>query len=154
MHSQTNNLELRHAKKLRAFWETYACVMFLNCSSPPPSITCDDVKKVELEQVFNDVMARGRPTGCAEVHCHVGTENPMFGDIDEFYAATVGKTSVRTGKTYIVPNDLKNSLVFQKVLLEDPKRMPLGGPYLTDAQLKALAGWICQGAPPPGRDGG
>ena len=130
--------------------------MFLNCSSAPqqPSLTCADVQKVELDPVFNDIMARGRPTGCAEVHCHVGTENPMFGNIDEFYFATVGKKSLKTGQTYIVPNDLKNSLVFQKVLPDAAKRMPWGGPYLNDSQIRELAGWICNGAPPPGRDGG
>lgn len=156
MHSQTNNLRRRHAKRLRVNFGMYACVFFLNCSStPPPTITCADVQAVELDPVFNDIMARGRPTGCAEVHCHVGTENPMFGNVDEFYFATVGKKSPKTGQTYIAPNDLKSSLVFQKVLGSDrPPRMPLGGPYLNDSQLRALAGWICQGAPPPKRDGG
>jgi hypothetical protein len=156
MNSQINNLQSRHTKKLRAFWGVTVCVWFVNCSgTPEASITCATVQRVELDQVFDNLLDRNKPTGCALPHCHVGVENPMFGNVDEFYFATVGKKSPKGNGTYVIPNDLKGSFLFQKLLpSQKAKRMPFGGPYLDDSQMRELAGWICQGAPPPRRDGG
>jgi hypothetical protein len=49
----------------------------------------------------------------------------------------------------IAPSDPANSYLYRKVIGSGitGDRMPQGGPFLTDAQIKLIRDWIRRGAP-------
>lgn len=61
-----------------------------------------------------------------------------------------------SGQRRIEPGNPGASYLYRKIARGAPReRMPLGGPYLDDAALAEIPGWICAGDPPQGTaDGG
>jgi len=89
---------------------------------------------------------------CAQLGCHnpIGTQESMILSPGRAYAMTVGVTSVQMpGLKRVTPSDVANSYLYRKItgagITGD--RMPQGGPYLNDAQIKLVRDWIRRGAP-------
>jgi hypothetical protein len=89
---------------------------------------------------------------CAAIGCHdpLGQQQGLVLTPGRSYASTVGRPSTEVPSLLIVePSDASNSYLYRKVtgagITGD--RMPQGGPYLNDAQMKLLRDWIRRGAP-------
>ena len=100
----------------------------------------EPVETVTFTQV-QDVFA-------ASCSCHMGGQYPNLSP-NAAYASIVGAAS-SSGLPLIDPGNPDNSYLYLKVTGTpgiSGSRMPAGGPYLTDAQLQAVAAWITRGAP-------
>jgi len=89
---------------------------------------------------------------CAAIGCHdpLGQQQGLILTPGRAYASTVGKQSTEVTSLQIVtPSDYANSYMYRKVTGSGitGDRMPQGGPYLNDAQLKLIRDWIRRGAP-------
>jgi hypothetical protein len=89
---------------------------------------------------------------CAALGCHdrLGKQQGLILAPGSAYAQTVGVASTENPQLLKVkPNDVANSYLYRKItgagITGD--RMPQGGPYLTDAQIKLVRDWIRRGAP-------
>ena len=89
---------------------------------------------------------------CAQLGCHdpLGRQESMILSPGRAYAMTVGVASVETPNLMRVsPSDPSNSYLYRKItgagITGD--RMPQGGPFLSDAQIKLVRDWIRRGAP-------
>jgi len=89
---------------------------------------------------------------CAQLGCHdrLGRQEGQQLTADVAYAQTVNHPSVEMPQlNRIAPGDFANSYLYRKItgagITGD--RMPQGGPYLTDAQIKLVRDWIRRGAP-------
>jgi len=89
---------------------------------------------------------------CGAIGCHdpLGQQQQLVLTPGRAYANIVGRASTETPSLLIIaPSDPANSYLYRKVtgagITGD--RMPQGGPYLTDAQLKLIRDWIRRGAP-------
>lgn len=106
---------------------------------------------IDPTATFTRVKAEVLPT-CAAVGCH-GTIAPQDNLVlapAVAYANTVGVASVENPSLHrIAPNDPANSYLYRKITGTGitGERMPLGGPYLSDAQIKLVRDWIRRGAP-------
>ncbi|HEX2570661.1 MAG TPA: hypothetical protein VH877_13980 [Polyangia bacterium] len=131
------------------------------CSGAPPAPACETTQPTTLDSIYNRYFA-AQPTvasrGCSLAGCHAsGAGGLTFHSAAEFYAATVNVIATQnSGQRRIEPGNPGASYLFRKISPGAPReRMPLGGPYLSDAARAEIAGWICAGAPPPGTpDGG
>ena len=68
----------------------------------------------------------------------------------EAYANTVGRTSIEMPQlARVQPGDVANSYLYRKIVGSGitGDRMPQGGPYLNDVQIKLVRDWIRRGAP-------
>src|SRR5713226_7203198 len=99
-------------------------------------------------RVQNEVFT---PT-CAQLGCHdpLGRQESMILSPGRAYAMTVGVASIETPNLMrVTPNDPANSYLYRKItgagITGD--RMPQGGPFLTDPQIKLVRDWIRRGAP-------
>jgi hypothetical protein len=99
-------------------------------------------------RVQNEILT---PT-CAAIGCHdpLGQQEQLVMSPGRAYAAIVGKPSVELPSLLrVAPGDPANSYLYRKVtgagITGD--RMPQGGPYLNDAQIKLIRDWIRRGAP-------
>jgi hypothetical protein len=89
---------------------------------------------------------------CAQLGCHdrLGRQEEQQLTADVAYAQTVNHPSVEMPQlNRVTPGDFANSYLYRKItgagITGD--RMPQGGPYLTDAQIKLVRDWIRRGAP-------
>ena len=89
---------------------------------------------------------------CARLGCHdpLGRQQGQILAAGRAYSFIVGVPSVEMpGLVRIKPADPANSYLYRKItgagITGD--RMPQGGPYLTDAQIKLIRDWIRRGAP-------
>jgi hypothetical protein len=89
---------------------------------------------------------------CAQLGCHdtLGRQESLILSPGRAYAMTVGVASVQTpGLARVTPSDPANSYLYRKItgagITGD--RMPQGGPFLNDAQIKLVRDWIRRGAP-------
>jgi hypothetical protein len=99
-------------------------------------------------RVQNEVFT---PT-CGAIGCHdpLGQQQGLLLTPGLAYQNTVGRASTEIPSLLIVaPSDPDNSYLYRKVLGNGitGDRMPQGGPYLSDAQLKLIRDWIRRGAP-------
>ncbi len=100
---------------------------------------------------FTRVKAEVLPT-CAAVGCH-GTIAPQQNLIlapAVAYANLVNVPSTEiTSVLRVAPGDPNNSYMYRKITGSGITggKMPLGGPYLTDAQISLVRDWIRRGAP-------
>jgi hypothetical protein len=99
-------------------------------------------------RVQNEVFT---PT-CGAIGCHdpLGHQQGLILSPGRAYSNTVGKQSTELTTLQIVtPSDSANSYLYRKVTGSGitGDRMPQGGPYLNDAQLKLIRDWIRRGAP-------
>ena len=89
---------------------------------------------------------------CGAIGCHdpLGHQQDLVLTQGRAYASTVGRPSTEMAPLMIVaPSDYPNSYLYRKVVASGitGDRMPQGGPYLTDAQIKLIRDWIRRGAP-------
>ena len=89
---------------------------------------------------------------CAQLGCHdrLGQQEGQILTAGTAYANTVNHPSVEMPQlSRVTPGDPANSYLYRKItgtgITGD--RMPQGGPYLNDAQLKLVRDWIRRGAP-------
>lgn len=89
---------------------------------------------------------------CAAIGCHdpLGQQEQQVLSPGRAYANTVNVRSIEMpGLVRVAPGDPNNSYLYRKVtgagITGD--RMPQGGPFLTDAQIKLIRDWIRRGAP-------
>ena len=101
-------------------------------------------------QIFNTTDSAGRPA-CS--NCHNAATFPFSGlnlTSGAAYGTLVNVGSrVRPGAVRVVPGNPENSYLIHK--LEGRPgitgvRMPMGGPYLTDGQIRIIRRWIELGA--------
>lgn len=103
--------------------------------------------------IFDQADSSGRPA-CTQCH-RPGVGPFLAGGLNltsgASYAALVGTASfLRPSLQRVAPGDPENSYLIHK--LEGRAsivgvRMPLGGPYLTDGQIRVIKRWIELGAP-------
>lgn len=84
--------------------------------------------------------------------CHPGLSPPNLRTVDAAAATFAdGKKPPCGGKPYVTPGDPDNSYLLDILTEEnkecDHERMPLGGPYLSAADLQKVSDWITAGAP-------
>lgn len=143
---------------------TLLCLVWMaGCSEPreaevlpePTSPVCEGVAPRTLDEVFATHFSAQQPTGCITA-CHdQGLGGLSFRDARELWQATVNQTSTGAPtRRLVVPGRPEHSHFYLKLLPDAPGRMPQGGPYLDEAALRDVAGWICSGAPAPSGDGG
>jgi len=89
---------------------------------------------------------------CAAIGCHdpLGRQQGMILASGRAYAMIVGVQSTEMPSLHrIEPGDPANSYLYRKILGVGitGDRMPQGGPYLSDAQIKLIRDWIRRGAP-------
>jgi len=89
---------------------------------------------------------------CGAIGCHdpLGQQQQLVLTTGRGYQSTVGRASTEIPSLLIVaPSDPANSYLYRKVIGSGitGDRMPQGGPYLNDAQLKLIRDWIRRGAP-------
>lgn len=115
-----------------------------------PSAACQDVAPRTLDEVYAAHFAGNLPTGCT-VGCHEsGSGGLSFRDARELWRATVQRPSTAEPTRLLVePGRPERSHLYLKLSPSAASRMPQGGPYLSDAALRDVAGWICSGAPEP-----
>jgi len=89
---------------------------------------------------------------CGAIGCHdtLGKQENLILTSGRAYANTVGVASTEMPQLLrVAPSDPTNSYLYRKItgagITGD--RMPQGGPYLTDAQMKLVRDWIRRGAP-------
>jgi hypothetical protein len=89
---------------------------------------------------------------CAQLGCHdrLGQQESLVLSPGTAYAQIVGHPSVEMPQlARVSPADFANSYLYRKItgagITGD--RMPQGGPYLSDAQIKLIRDWIRRGAP-------
>lgn len=117
---------------------------------------CDGVTPRPRPDFFDALLGQSSPAGCASSGCHGGNAGQLtFTTATQFAAATVGvRASTDPSRFLIAPGSPEQSVLYRRLLADAPSRMPQGGPYLSDAQLAEVAGWICAGALAPLADGG
>jgi hypothetical protein len=89
---------------------------------------------------------------CGAIGCHdpIGKQENLILTAGRSYALIVNVNSNQMGGLKrIAPNDPANSYLYRKItgagITGD--RMPQGGPFLNDAQIKLVRDWIRRGAP-------
>ncbi len=89
---------------------------------------------------------------CAAIGCHdtLGHQQGLILAPGKAYANVVSVASTEnSGLLRVAPKDPASSYLYRKItgagITGD--RMPQGGPYLNDAQLKLVRDWIARGAP-------
>jgi hypothetical protein len=89
---------------------------------------------------------------CAAIGCHdpLGRQEQLVLTPGQSYANTVGRASSQMPQlARVTPGDSANSYLYRKItgagITGD--RMPQGGPFLTDSQIKLVRDWIRRGAP-------
>ena len=89
---------------------------------------------------------------CAQLGCHdrLAHQEDQQLTANVAYAQTVNHASVEMPQLLrVAPGDFTNSYLYRKItgagITGD--RMPQGGPYLSDAQIKLIRDWIRRGAP-------
>lgn len=89
---------------------------------------------------------------CAALGCHdpLGHQENMILTAGRSFSNTVGVTSNQLPSIRrVAPSDPVNSYLYRKItgagITGD--RMPQGGPFLSDAQIKLVRDWIRRGAP-------
>ena len=99
-------------------------------------------------RVQNEVFT---PT-CTKLGCHdlLGRQEDQVLTASQSYNQTVNHPSVEMPSlSRVTPLDPANSYLYRKItgagITGD--RMPQGGPYLSDAQIKLVRDWIRRGAP-------
>ena len=89
---------------------------------------------------------------CAAIGCHdpLGQQQQLVLSPGRAYANIVGKPSTEMPSLQrVTPSDATNSYLYRKVIGSGitGDRMPQGGPFLSDAQIKLIRDWIRRGAP-------
>lgn len=132
-----------------------ACEATISPSAPDSGapdgggFNCAPTAPHSAQDVFAKYFSMSQAAGCAAGGCHgTGSGSLTFTSADSLWAATVNQPAMsKPGALRVAPGDPSVSVLYQRLLPSAPARMPPGGPYLDDAALAAVAGWICAGAP-------
>jgi len=89
---------------------------------------------------------------CAAIGCHdpLGRQENLILTADRAFALIVNvRSNQNPSLNRIAPGDSANSYLYRKIVGAGitGDRMPQGGPYLSDAQIKLVRDWIRRGAP-------
>lgn len=89
---------------------------------------------------------------CGAIGCHdpLGQQQQLVLTPGRAYDNIVNRPSTEIPSlARVVPSDPSNSYLYRKVIGSGitGDRMPQGGPFLTDAQIKLIRDWIRRGAP-------
>ncbi len=89
---------------------------------------------------------------CAAIGCHdpLGQQQQLVLSPGRAYANVVGKPSTESPSlARVTAGDPSNSYLYRKITGSGitGERMPQGGPYLNDFQIKLIRDWIRRGAP-------
>ena len=89
---------------------------------------------------------------CGAIGCHdpLGQQQQLVLTPGRAYQSAVGRASTEIPSLQIIaPSDPSNSYLYRKITGSGitGDRMPQGGPYLSDAQIKLIRDWIRRGAP-------
>jgi hypothetical protein len=120
----------------------------LNCDAQVPVVTTNDIQSQIMTPVCMSCHAPGGGVGAPG----------QWETADKTYNGTVGKPSTYSGLPIIDPRNLKNSVMYLKVLGGSPPYRGPGGenvggpmpdpprPVLTQTQKTLMKNWICGGA--------
>lgn len=126
-----------------------ACGKLKELPTDPGSGTGEPIDTTAtFTRVQNEIFT---PT-CAQLGCHdpLGRQEQLILSPGRGYAMIVGQPSVESSSLQRVkPLDPANSYLYRKITGSGitGDRMPQGGPYLSDAQIKLVRDWIRRGAP-------
>ena len=90
---------------------------------------------------------------CANPECHGGLAGGLDLSAGHEYSSLVGVNAMECGgaRKYVDPGHPEGSYIVDKlrgsICACMGERMPLGGPYFTDAQIALFINWIAEGAP-------
>jgi hypothetical protein len=120
------------------------------------SSLCAPGASASLDEVYGQYLSASVSTGCAGSGCHgTGAGGLGFTSAHQLWAATVDTPAASNPQQrLVVPGAPEQSLLYTRLLPGAPNRMPVGGPYLDEPGLAAVAAWICAGAPEPSPDAG
>lgn len=107
---------------------------------------------IDPTATFTRVQAEIFTPTCAALGCHdrLAKQEDQQLTAGVAYAQTVGHPSVEMPSlSRVAPGDPANSYLYRKITGSGitGDRMPQGGPYLSDAQIKLIRDWIRRGAP-------
>jgi hypothetical protein len=141
---------LRMLRKLIPF----ALLLFLACGrlKEPTAPGAGAGDPIDPTATFTRVQNEVFTPTCAQLGCHdpLGRQESMILSPGRAYAMSVGVASIENPALMRVsPSDPTNSYLYRKItgagITGD--RMPQGGPFLTDPQIKLVRDWIRRGAP-------
>ena len=131
------------------------CFLFVTCGKLkelPTEPGGGNGEPVDPTATFTRVQNEIFTPTCAQLGCHdtLGQQSQQVLSPGKAYAQTVNHPSVEMPSLQrVLPGDPANSYLYRKItgagITGD--RMPQGGPYLTDAQIKLVRDWIRRGAP-------
>jgi len=132
-----------------------ACALFLACCGKLKELpTAPGVggEPIDPTATFTRVQNEIFTPTCAQLGCHdrLGRQEDQQLTAGVAYAQIVNHPSVEMPQLVrVAPADPANSYLYRKItgagITGD--RMPQGGPYLSDAQIKLVRDWIRRGAP-------
>jgi hypothetical protein len=109
----------------------------------------DEAMAVSFRNQIRPLLARSL-AGCS---CHVPSSTGsapgiQLGGLDLSSLASLRAGGFNSGATIVVASQPCDSVLYQKVYEAPPfgSRMPLGGPFWSDAELALLHDWIAEGA--------
>lgn len=129
---------------MKRFWMLSFAI--LACGDTEETDTSVNLVPANVQTIFTD--------HCALSGCHAGSSPAQGQNLSESraYGSIVNVTAQQSpSKKRIAPGDTTNSYMFEKIKGTggiSGDRMPLGGPYLTVAQIDTIRQWILLGAPP------
>lgn len=112
----------------------------------------EPLEPVNPSATFSRVQAEIFTPSCALSGCHAGPTPQQGMDLSagKSYASIVGVRATESTRARIAPGDPAGSYLVSKTAGDATitgSRMPLGGPYLSDATQKLLVDWVQRGAP-------
>jgi hypothetical protein len=90
---------------------------------------------------------------CANFECHGGLAGGLDLIMGHQYASLVGQPAreCSDGRRYVDPGHSDRSYLVDKlrgsICRCSGERMPLGGPFFSDAEIAAVIAWVDEGAP-------
>jgi len=129
-----------------------------NTSTPQPAAptpTPTPTTNATFSNIQHDIFETGDPSGRAAcTNCHTSTGRSPAGGLDLSHGAAYDQlvnTPSRAvpGTMRVIPGDANGSYLV-RTLEGAPgivgQRMPINGPYLSDAQIAIVKAWIANGA--------
>lgn len=112
--------------------------------------SCEPPDSSSSKPVTLDALLTGSLSSCSG--CHPTLSKPDFSSLEQTRATVLESAeSVCNDKPYVTPGDPQASFLYDILALDEPgcahARMPVGGPYLSERELSAVAAWITAGAP-------
>ncbi len=112
--------------------------------------SCTGLPAPTLDDLWAKYFDPFKPTGCAVAGCHApGARQVEFSNAHELWERTVARPTADKKGVLLDPGSPETSELYLRLLANAKARMPLGGPYLTSAALRDVAGYICAGALEP-----